>query len=34
VSLTLIGSGTAQPSDAEQQAMLDWSQSVLSSLVK
>jgi len=34
VSLTLIGSGTAQPSDAEQQAMLDWSQSVLSSLLK
>ncbi len=34
VALTLIGSGSGQPSEAEQQAMLDWSQSVLSGLVK
>jgi hypothetical protein len=34
VSFTLIGSGSAQPTEAEQQAMLDWSQTVLSSLEK
>src|SRR5262249_4165800 len=34
VSLTLLGSGSAQPTEGEQQAMLDWSQSVLSGLEK
>ena len=34
VSFTLIGSGSGQPTDAEQHAMLDWSQSVLSGLEK
>ena len=34
VSFTLLGSGSAQPTEAEQQALLDWSQSVLSSLEK
>jgi hypothetical protein len=34
VTLTLIGSGSGQPGEAEQQAMLDWAQSVQSTLKK
>jgi len=33
-NFTLLGSGSAQPSAAEQQAMLDWAQNVLSGLEK
>jgi hypothetical protein len=34
VTLTLIGTGSGQPNEAEQQAMLDWAQSVQSALQK
>jgi hypothetical protein len=34
VSLTLIGSGSGHPNAAEQQAMLDWAQSVLATVQK
>src|SRR5207248_1159197 len=33
-SFTLLGNGSGQPSAAEQQAMLDWAQNVLSALEK